>query len=352
MMTEYLYLLANDKISGGGHAVIKFFLWIMSLFYGLGIRLRAWLYKVKVLPSTKVDTPVISVGNITLGGVGKTPTVIYIAEKCKQMGKKPAILIRGYMQDKLGVDFSDEANVLKEWLGDVPVLVGKNRIQNVCKHIEDNEVDVFVMDDGFQHQQLVRNLDIVAIDATNPFGNGDVLPRGILREPKSSLKRADLCMLTKCDLNEKRVAGLEGEIKDLAGDISVVKSKHAPQEFVNLKTNEIHDLSYGKQKEVALLCSIGSPKGFQKTVENLDSKVVKRFFYIDHYVYTQDDVDRVQKACIENGIKTVITTQKDAVKLYMFKDKLSDELEFLILKIQVNVYEGEDILVERINSLL
>src|SRR3989344_3685960 len=192
-MRKYFYSLMTDRIHTPVAKAIQGVLWLFSILYGVVVRALVLIYKFRLAPSCRLGKPVISIGNITLGGVGKTPLVECVVRFLKDKGLEPVVLIRGYGADKqVG---SDEAKLLEESLPGIPVLVGANRVKNARDFLTRNAADVFVLDDGFQHWRLRRDLDIVAINATNPFGNRHLLPRGILREPLSALRRADIFVL-------------------------------------------------------------------------------------------------------------------------------------------------------------
>src|SRR3989338_3609287 len=206
-MKKYLYQLATDQSNGPLDQILKFFLWMLSLIYGLAVFVVKSMTRVTHLPK-----PVISVGNLTMGGVGKTPLVEFIAEyillnpnfanaKSGLKQLKPAILTRGYIPSALQskMSESDEVAMLKKKFPQVPIVAGPNRAQRAQDFLKENAADIFILDDGFQQWGLFRNLNILTVDATNPWGNGHLIPRGILREPLSSIKQADIVVLTKTD---------------------------------------------------------------------------------------------------------------------------------------------------------
>ncbi len=167
-----------------------------SLPYGLAVRLRNAAYRLGWLSSRRVGVPVVSVGNLTAGGTGKTPCVAYVARYYRRLDRCVAILSRGYGG---AGGRNDEALVLEEELPDVPHLQGADRVALAATAIEELESEVLVLDDGFQHRRLARDLDLVLVDATEPWGHGYLLPRGLLREPASALRRAGVVLLTRCD---------------------------------------------------------------------------------------------------------------------------------------------------------
>ena len=188
----YYIDLVKDKRKGALAAFFSFFLLLISFIYGFFVKLTLRCYQMKLFKSYRPGCRLISVGNISWGGTGKTPLVEALAKFLQQEGKKPAVLIRGYGKD--------EIYMLKDKLKDIPVLAGRNRIRTARYALKHYGADTIILDDGFQHWRLERDLDIVLIDVKFPFGNRSLTPRGILREPLSSLSRADVFGLTNSDL--------------------------------------------------------------------------------------------------------------------------------------------------------
>lgn len=356
-MKEFFYLVAMDQKKGILISLLKILLWMFSIIFWGAISIRGLFYKLGVFKSDQLSKPVISVGNITVGGSGKTPLVQWIAKQLKKQERKPAVLIRGYMDKKVQetaaqVPFSDEAELLRDSLKDTPILVGPNRIENAKKALKEKDVDVFILDDGFQHRQLSRNLDVVVIDTTNPFGNGHLIPRGILREPISSLLRAHVIVLTKTDLDQKRVEDIKGLLKTFCPDVPVVETIHKPTELIDLCSNKSSDVSSIKGKDIYVVSSIGNPIAFERTLENLGANLKKKISFMDHYLYNKEDIERLINDCRINSINTIITTQKDAVKLQEFKSLFEGQIEVLVLRIEISITHGKDQFLERITSVL
>jgi len=258
-MERYLYSLATDRSRGFIAAIIKFFLFLASAIYGLVIRALIFLYR---LSPCRLGCKVISVGNITLGGTGKTSLVKVIAGYLQQRGHKVAILTRGYKRKKITnyelritnyENMGDEPYMLQMSLADIPVIVDSNRVRSANRAISEYGTDTVIFDDGLQQWRIKKDLEIVTIDATNPFGNLHMIPRGILREPLSCLKRADVFVLTKTNLN----ADLES-IKDILNKLNpsglIIESIHQPQGFYNI--HDLEELSDTKSLKGRLwLCS-------------------------------------------------------------------------------------------------
>lgn len=343
-MKNFLYRVVTDDARGPLAGVVKFFLWILSFVYLFIVTAVAWLYRSGVLKRHRLGRPVVSVGNITVGGTGKTPLVIKIAQIYKQHKFKPVILTRGYMGRGIGSgrEQSDEAAMMREVLGDVPVLAGADRIKNAEEFLKGNPADIFILDDGFQHWRVARDLDIVAIDATNPWGNGHLLPRGILREPPRALRRADLLVLTKTDLGEDRIDSIRQRLAAVQCAQPVIETVHRPAGLMDLRTGEPRDLNLLAGQTLCVLCSLGAPATFAATLTRLGAKVQKAFNFADHYVYNTHDIRGILEHCRRNHVGIVVTTQKDAVKLGVSRDELqqSKDVQFFSLKIELAVRDG------------
>jgi len=265
-----------------------------------------------------------------------------------------AILTRGYMENQASDDIqkSDEALMLEKELSGVPILVGSNRIKNAQNYLQHNQADIFLLDDGFQHIQLSRDLDIVAIDTTNPWGNGFLLPRGILRESKKALKRAQMFILTKADFGKENIPGLRDELKRICPEAMIIETNHQPGCFTDIRSEESIPLDQFCGDKVCAVSSIGTPATFMQTLDTLGTEVEKHFSFIDHHAYTRADVDRISKSCIDLRIATLITTEKDSVKLKEFLNVIPKQISVLSLKIKIVITQGEEQFLERINNLL
>lgn len=344
-MRNFLYRVVIDDVHGPLEGILKFFLGILSFVYLFIVTAVAWLYRSGVLKQHRLGRPVISVGNITVGGTGKTPLVIKIAQIYKKNKIKPVILTRGYMGRGTGSNSaqSDEAAMMREMLGDVPVLAGADRIKNAKEFLKGNPVDVFILDDGFQHWRVARDLDIVAVDTTNPWGNGHLLPRGTLREPLRALRRADLLVLTKTDLGQDRIDLIRHRLAAVQCTQPVIETVHRPAGLMDLRTGEPGDLNLIAGQTICALCSLGAPATFAATLTRLGAKVQKAFNFADHYVYNTKDIRNILEHCRRNHVGIVVTTQKDAVKLASLRDEFLPavrDVELFSLHIELAVRDG------------
>lgn len=305
-----------------------FFLALSARLYRWVVNLRNQLYDLNILKQEKLPCKVISVGNITVGGTGKTPTVIMIARLLKRHGYRPAVLSRGYGgESKNPVNIvsdghrvlmgyaaaGDEPVMIAKSIEGVPVLTGPKRILTGKTAVKKMGVNVLVLDDAFQHRSISRDIDLVLLNETMPFGNGKLLPRGPLREPPDALKRADIVILTggKNDLSRD----VPPEISSLS---VVFKGCYKPTAILQGGTNRLFPPDYLADKNIFAFAGIGSPDVFQKTLASLGGKVTDFISFPDHHRYTKEEIEEIQRKFIQSGAETLVTTQKDFVKLEEF----------------------------------
>ncbi len=309
---HYLAIISGER-RGLGAMIQRVLLSAAALPYGLVIRLRNFLYNRGWLRSRKAAVPVVSVGNLTAGGTGKTPCVEYVAGFFRDQGLRVAVLSRGYGSAS---GPNDEARVLEENLPDVPHLQGVDRTALAATAVAELESEILVLDDGFQHRRLARDLDLVLIDATRPWGYGRLLPRGLLREPVSGLHRAGAVVLTRCD----QVAPAERDrirqrVRQTAPSVPVAESSHRAVELRNSEQTTA-SLDSLRQRPVAGFCGLGNPDAFRRTLADLGANLCAFRTYPDHHPYNRDDVERLR--IWAGGLPAdcaVVTTQKDLVKL-------------------------------------
>jgi tetraacyldisaccharide 4'-kinase len=285
---------------------------LASLPYGLAVAVRNRLYDRGWKKQERVGVPVVSVGNLTLGGTGKTPCVEYVARFYRTHDIRVALLSRGYGSAG-GVN--DEALVLEENLPDVPHLQGANRVELARAAVEELDSEVLVLDDAFQHRRLARDLDIVLIDATNPWGHGHLFPRGLLRESPRGLKRAGVVILTRCDqVGGEAIDSIRRKVAGLAPEVPIVETCHRPVELVN--GGQAAALEELKRRPVAGFCGIGNPEAFRRTLADLGANVEAFRAYPDHHPYSRTDVEELRRWARERpDAALLVTTQKDLVKL-------------------------------------
>jgi tetraacyldisaccharide 4'-kinase len=309
---RYLALVRGEA-RGVWPALERLGLWALSLPYGAAVRLRNLAFDRGWLRVKRAPVPVVSVGNLTAGGTGKTPCVEYVARFYRNLGLRVAILSRGY---GAAAGRNDEALLLEENLPDVPHLQGPDRAALAVAAVEELESEVLILDDGFQHRRLARDLDLVLIDATAPWGYDHLLPRGLLREPPSALRRAGVALLTRRDqIDATERERLRRRVARIAPAVPLVEATHRPVELVNAE-KAVEPVERLRGKSVAAFCGIGNPEAFRRTLTDLGAALADFRTYPDHHAYTRQDVDDLRTwAASVPRTETVITTQKDLVKL-------------------------------------
>lgn len=289
--------------------LLRMLLWPLSLLYGVGARSRAWLYAHGWLKQMRLNAPVISVGNLTVGGTGKTPMVIWLAEQLLADGKRVAVLSRGYRGAN---GTSDEIELMKIRLqGRVLFGVGKNRHAEGQRLEAEQPVDVFLLDDGFQHLQLARELNILLMDASHPLGSESLLPAGRLREPLSAMSRANLVVFTRAETmpgTSEAIAKLH-DYPVFAAATRLLGFRRFGGDIALFSTDEI-----GAGPFFAF-CGLGNPDAFLRDLKNWGLALNGQIIFPDHHRYTEQDVLQIQHAAKEAGADGLVTTEKDAQNL-------------------------------------
>jgi tetraacyldisaccharide 4'-kinase len=342
---DYFRAVVSGERGGVVPMLLRGGLRALSVPYAAAARARNVAYDRGWLAQHHASVPVISVGNLTAGGTGKTPCVEFIARFFTQRSVPVAILSRGYGGDG---GHNDEALLLKENVPLVLHLQGRDRAALATPAVR-LKAKVLVLDDGFQHRRLARDLDIVLIDATEPWGHGYVHPRGWLREPVAGLKRAHVVLLTRCDLvDESRRMQLRRELQHIVPNIPVLETRHRPLELVNAgkraKIAQLHG------KPVAAFCGIGNPAAFRSTLENLGLEVASFRAFPDHHRYSFRDMEELAAWVTgQANVGAVVTTQKDLVKLRC--EALAGK-ELWALRVGLEFESGGDWLERRLGSVV
>lgn len=302
----------------------------LGLVYGLMTRARLALYRRGVFASFDLGVPVISVGNITTGGTGKTPVVAWVAEALAREGLRVCILTRGYGRkdearrvlvsdgETILADASeggDEPRLLAEMLkGRAAVLSDRDRVGAARWARENLGSELFLMDDGFQHLRVKRDLDIVTLDATNPWGGGRLLPRGRLREPRSGLKRADLIIITRSEQSAD-INSIKREVEEWSGGKNSLIARTRTRAVRSLNHSEHAISSPASSYRAAAFCALGNSKAFFNHLIRSGFDLTYRRAFTDHHAYTQRDADEMVREAKARGAEALLTTAKDAVKL-------------------------------------
>ena len=336
-VVQFIFHLAHSPERPWYAFILLGFLRVLSYIYGFGARVNLWMYEIGLLSRRKLDCCVISIGNITVGGTGKTPTAQRVALMIQKMGYRVVILNRGYRShwDKpVGVvsdgkkiymtsyEAGDEAYLMAKMMPGIPVVIGKNRDVTGSYAVEKLAAEVIIMDDGYQHWQVNRDLDIVLVDTLNLFGNGNLLPRGTLREPLSHLDRADMFLFTKSDQSAQLTrTSLAENIRQYNTKAPIVESIHHAKEFVEiadwykgLQENTL-PLEELKGKNVMVFSAIGNPSSFEQNVSGCGLVIREAIRYPDHHDYGMLEMQYIGERASELKVDALITTGKDAVKI-------------------------------------
>jgi len=356
--------IQSGQRRGPAAGVARGLLAVASFPYAAAMRLRRWAYRRGVLPSRRAAIPVLSIGNVTVGGTGKTPMVAWVARQLMRIGRRPAVLLRGY---KARGGKSDEAELLLELLADrqhesaadstkgqdtkarwsVPVIVDPNRLRGAEQAVGLG-ADVIVLDDAFQHLRLRRNLDIVLIDATNPFGFGFVLPRGLLREGLSALRYADAVVITRSDaVAPPAIDALRQKLAALAPAASIHSAIHAPAHVVDQDGAKTPLAALAGCKVLAF-CGVGNPESFFGALERAGVRLAGKCAFEDHAHYDPSRISELNLAAELAGADVLLATQKDRVKLN--PADLAKPLWTLAVEIQFT--GGQDELIARIRRAI
>jgi tetraacyldisaccharide 4'-kinase len=295
----------------------------VALGYALVIRLRNFLYDKEWLKAHRVDATALSIGNITVGGTGKTPLVVWMCKFLQQKNVECAILTRGYKthtqtrgtRDERRETRIDEPAILAECCPQAKVIVNPDRVAGANEAITKFDAKVLVMDDGFQHRRLHRDLDIVTIDATCPFGYGRMLPAGLLREPITAIKRADAVVITRCDqINETKLRELEEKLREVNPNIVITRSIHRPV-CAKLGDGKEIGVEQLKGRKIFAFCGIGNPQSFFGTIKSIGAELVGSKIYDDHHHYTDNDTSEIYEQAGAAKAELILTTQKDWSKI-------------------------------------
>lgn len=338
------------RLDRGGPRVA--WLRLPALLFGAVAGARGWLYSRGLLPARRVSAPVVCVGNLSAGGTGKTPFVLWVCRQLQARGLRPAIVSRGYRAEQLeraegaagqaaGSDAQsargDEARLFARALPGVRHVTDADRVRGARVAVAAG-ADAIVLDDGFQHRRLVRDLDLVLVDATRPWGLAwpeeapraprGLLPRGLLREAPGALRRAHAVVLTRCDqVSPERLALLRGEVEELAPGLPVALARHAPQRLLD-GAGGSHALERLVDREVDVVSGIGRPEAFERTLRSLGARVREHRSFPDHHAYRPADL-----AGLGAGGVPVLTTTKDLVKLEaLLPQALALEIEFELME--------------------
>ncbi len=347
MSQQCFHKLISGQPRCFGIVLLRFFLGAAAKLYTAVILLRNLAYSKKWLKVHTAGVPVISIGNITAGGTGKTPLVIWLCKPLTQ-NYNCVRLTRGY---KATQNYSDEAAILAETCPHAKVIVNPDRVAGANEAVDKIGAKILIMDDGFQHRRLARNLDIVTIDATCPFGYDKMLPAGLLREPVAALKRADAVVITRCNqAGEDELAELEKKLQLVNPDAIIARSMHRPVYAKSIDGGQI-SIDELKDKRVLAFCGIGNPQAFFNTVNGLGCDTVGSETYDDHYRYTDDCLADIYEQAGHLKADLILTTQKDWTKITQLAPVKKD-IPLAYLAIELKFISGEDKITQLIEDAL
>jgi len=336
----------------------------VSYAYGAAISLRAALFASGLARTRRLPVPVLSVGNVSAGGSGKTPFVEMLAARLREQGQRVVIISRGYrgglkkptiISD--GRDLrceppvaADEAYLLARHLPGVAVLTGADRYRVGEVALEQVDCGVIILDDGFQHLRLYRDLDIVLVDAGNPLGYGRLLPSGLLREPPEALGRADIVVVTHADAGRDLDPAIQA-IRRYAPTTPIALAVHRPIGLIDVNGGERLGLERLTGQRLLAASGIANPSRFEATLVQLGAFVVARRIFPDHHRYSTADLESINEAARKSGASMVVTTEKDMVKLTCL-DLAKAEVPFYALSISLELVEGVEVLDAMVSRLV
>lgn len=343
----------------------------LSCIFAFVVSVRWLFYKSGLLRRFPLGVQVVSIGNVTAGGTGKTPVTEMLARALCARGRKVAVLSRGYRRKeapwwkrvftgviepplvvsdgrRVLLDSAiggDEPYMLASNLPGVAVVVDRDRVKAGRYAVKRLGCDTIILDDGFQYQRLKHSVEVVLVDSTNPFGNGHMLPRGILREPARHIKRADIVFLTKCRGDTSRVVS---RIRQYNKTAQIVECRHAPKSLKDVWSREEFPLSWLQGRKLCTLSGIASPKGFENSLRHMGAKVVWCERYADHHRYDPSEILYALNRSADMGADALVTTEKDAVRFPRFE---TSPVKCLYLRIAIEIVSGENHVADLIDMI-
>lgn len=305
--------LVSGETTGLVAGVARAGLWILSLGYRVASGVRNLLFDFGLKKQHSVSVPVISIGNLTTGGTGKTPVVAAVVNHLVATGNRPVIISRGYRA--IDGEANDEKLMLDQLCPNVVHLQNPDRVAAAEVAIQEHDANVLVLDDGFQHRRIARTTNVVLIDATCPFGYGHLLPRGLLREPVGSLGRADVVLITRANqVDAKTIDQIAQTARGRNNAVPILNVAFLSQQLRNSGGQSASFTSLSSCR-VAAFCAIGNPEGFRRTLQDSDLEPTWLQAFPDHHHYSERDFAELSKRAEETGIDVLLTTQKDLVKI-------------------------------------
>ena len=362
--TYFIHLVHQKDVDGIFLNILATILYVFSLVYEQLVNLRLLGYELGIFSRRKLNCFVISLGNITVGGTGKTPTAQRLAREIHDMGYRVVILNRGYRakwHGDVGIvsdgknilmdakEAGDEAYMLAKHLPNVPVLIGAERYITGKYAVENFGAEVAILDDGYQHWQLERDMNILLVDAVNVFGNGYILPRGTLREAMSHIERADVCLMTKVD---QAIDGSRERIRETFKKYNpkatIVESVHKPKCFIPLADWYVNIAGEGvsvdeiRNEKIMAVSAIGNPASFERTLKDLGAEIIESLRYPDHHEYTVKEMRDVLQQAEDQDAEAIVITEKDAVKIPREVAEATWKIKIYVICVEVTFTNGSD----------
>jgi tetraacyldisaccharide 4'-kinase len=346
-MQERFYDLVSGRTTGISAAMLRCGLRLLEVPYSAAMSVRNRFYDKQVLPIHRFAVPIISVGNLTLGGTGKSPMGARLCRFFIERNLRPGLVSRGYKGNPN--EGNDEFREMSHRFPTVPHFQHKDRAAAIQTLLRTEPVDLIILDDAFQHRRVERNVDIVLLDATAPFGFGHVFPRGTLREPLKSLRRADVVLLTRSDLaDEAERQKIRQQVLAVNPNIIWGETIHVPTSLVSLESFCAEPIESICGQSALAFCGIGNPAAFRKTLERCGVQTAKLIPFPDHYRYTVRDADELVRTAKELGTDLILCTMKDLVKLH--RPEFAG-LPFRAVSIEIQFTVGESAVCERLSRL-
>ena len=368
-----------NRRKGFRAGAIRLLLSLMSILYRNLVSLRLWLYRIRIKREHNLGCLVVSIGNLTVGGTGKTPIVEKFAKALTAGGRRVAILSRGYKSVKPSLKkriksklqgnpisqepprvvsngnevfldsetAGDEPYMLATNLDGVAIVVDKDRVKAGLHAIKEFDVDTLLLDDGLQYLRLRHRLDIVLIDRYSPFGNEKLLPRGTLREPPKNLKRASYIFITKCDGSSNE--DLIKRIKKYNRTAEIIECAHEPKYLQNIDTNERLSLDHLKGKDIGTISGIAVPESFENGIKKLGAKIELTRRYTDHHRYRRREVQKFIDECLNRDLDMIVTTEKDYVRFPEIEPK--EDMPVYFLRVEIGILSNEETFEDCINRI-
>ncbi len=373
----YLLSVLDGTRKGKWPATLRIFLKALSLLFSMIVQVRLWLYRHRIIRPSTLGCQVISVGNLTVGGTGKTPVVEVFARNLQQQGRKVAILSRGYKSKELPFwqkmvqrittgkieapprvvsdgqrllldswTAGDEPFMLASNLADVAVVVDKDRVKAGKYAIKELGCDTLILDDGFQYLKLGHRLDIALVDRTNPFGGGHLLPRGLLREPMRNIKRAGFIFITKC--GEGGAPELKEQLRRLNPVAEISECRHAAKFLKDVFGDQTYPLEKLKGLKITAISAIAVPESFENALRDFGAEIVYVRRFADHHRFSQQEIINTINWGIKRGAEAILTTEKDAVRFPFVERR---DIPIMFMRVEIEMLSGQEEFMGWINRI-